>query len=95
MHPRLRTISLAIIGSAALAGCSLPSAKVAPDPFAVGNLPENIVALAAPDQDLSTARLLREDNCYWYMHAGPVETTLLPLRAVGGRPICVALQPAA
>ncbi|WP_417246829.1 hypothetical protein [Celeribacter sp.] len=52
-------------------------------------LPEEVAALAAPNQDLATARLVPEDNCYWYMHAGPVETTLLPLRTVRGNPICV------
>ncbi|MEM6372024.1 MAG: hypothetical protein AAF727_04505 [Pseudomonadota bacterium] len=56
-------------------------------------LPENIVEIAGPNQDLSTARLREEDNCYWYQHAGPVETTPLPLRNREGRPICV--QPAA
>lgn len=56
-------------------------------------IPEQVVALAAPNQDLATARLRPEDNCYWYMHSGPVETTLLPLRTEGGNPICV--KPAA
>ncbi|MDF1671217.1 MAG: hypothetical protein P1U83_16565 [Roseovarius sp.] len=56
-------------------------------------LPENIVELAAPNQDLATAYLRPEDNCYWYMHAGPVETTPLPLRTAAGSPICV--KPAA
>jgi len=56
-------------------------------------LPEEVVALAAPNQDLASARLLPEDNCYWYSHVGPVETTLLPLRTDRGNPICV--KPAA
>ena len=58
-------------------------------------VPENIVALAGPGQDVQTARVLPEDGCYWYQHEGPVETILLPLRTVDGRPICtVARQPA-
>ncbi|CUH60791.1 hypothetical protein DU478_20345 [Thalassococcus profundi] len=52
-------------------------------------LPENILELAAPNQDLATAYLRPEDNCYWYMHASPVETTRLPLRTIEGNPICV------
>ena len=56
-------------------------------------LPEQVASLAAPNQDLATARLRPEDNCYWYMHSGPVETTLLPLRTTRGNPICV--KPAA
>ncbi len=52
-------------------------------------LPDQVVALAAPNQDLTTARLRPEDNCYLYMHSGPVEETLLPLRTASGNPICV------
>ena len=55
-----------------------------------GNLSEAVVALAAPGQDLASARVLPEDGCYWYEHRGPVETTLLPLRTVNGNPICTA-----
>lgn len=58
-----------------------------------GALPEAIQSIAAPFQDLSTARLLPEDRCYWYLHTGPVETTLLPLRTMDGRPICLAPEP--
>lgn len=53
-------------------------------------LPEEVVAVAAPWQNLATARLLPEDGCYWYEHNGQVETTLLPLRTPEGRPICAA-----
>jgi hypothetical protein len=56
----------------------------------VSAVPEAVIALAAPYQDISTARLLPEDGCYWYAHAGPVESTLLPLRTSEGRPICAA-----
>lgn len=56
----------------------------------IGNVPDAVVELAAPDQDIATARLLPEDNCYWYEHNGPVEVTLLPLRTAAGNPICVA-----
>ena len=52
-------------------------------------VPEEVIAMAAPFQNARTARLMPEDNCYWYLHAGPVETTLLPLRTRDGRPICV------
>ena len=55
-----------------------------------GELPESVVSLAAPGQNLATARLVPEDNCYWYEHSGPVETTLLPLRTPQGNPICVS-----
>jgi len=56
---------------------------------AVGDIPESVAALAAPYQDVATARLVADDSCFWYLHDGPVETTLLPLRTIEGRQICV------
>jgi len=55
---------------------------------AIANLPENVVEIADPRQDLSSVRVLPEDGCYWYRHVGVVETTLLPLRTADGRTIC-------
>ncbi len=52
------------------------------------NLSDNLVALAAPNQDLSTIRINPDDGCYEYRHVGPVETTYLPLRAHAGNPLC-------
>lgn len=69
------------------------SACVAPGTGTEGRptpLPEAVVALADPAQDLTSARLLPEDSCYWYDHNGPVETTPLPLLTRDGRPICTA-----
>lgn len=57
-----------------------------------GVLPDEVVAMAAPNQNLASARVLPEDGCYWYTHQGPVETTLLPLRTKEGRPICTKPQ---
>ena len=51
-------------------------------------LPEGVALIAAPYQNLEEVILKPEDGCYWYRHVGPVETTLLPLRTVEGRPIC-------
>ncbi len=56
----------------------------------IGNVPEAVVELAGPGQDLTTARFQPEDGCYWYEHSGPVETTLVPLRSARGHPICAA-----
>lgn len=55
-------------------------------------VPESVSSIAAPFQDLTTARVKAEDGCYWYTHRGPVETTELPLRTSGGNPICVRPQ---
>jgi len=71
----------------ALGACSAPVTEKT-DTVQVGEIPAAVAALADPDQDLQSARLVPEDGCYWYEHAGPVETTLIPLRTVDGRPIC-------
>lgn len=55
-----------------------------------GAIPDEVAQIAAPYQDLTTARLRPEDGCYWYLHTGPVETTLIPLRDAEGRIICSA-----
>ncbi|WP_354545257.1 hypothetical protein [Roseovarius sp. MBR-78] len=75
-----------------IAGCAAPTSESPGDLNEVGNVPEAVANLAAPNQDLTSARLRPEDGCYWYEHSGPVETTLVPLRAVGGSPICTARQ---
>lgn len=65
------------------------------DPRVLTELPENVVAIAAPHQDLTTVRIQPEDGCYWYRWVGPVETTYLPLRTTSGQPICArAPEPA-
>ena len=76
-----------------LAGCTVPTLEDGDAPNNAGNVPEAVAALAAPGQDLTSARLLQEDGCYWYEHSGPVETTLVPLRSAGGNPICIPRQP--
>lgn len=53
----------------------------------ISELPESLLALAAPYQNLNAVRL-NPDGCYVYQYAGPVETTFLPLRSKEGRPIC-------
>lgn len=73
-----------------LSGCV--AAGSSPEDRPLPPLPEEVVAVAAPWQDLTTARLMPEDGCYWYQHAGPVETTMLPLRTPEGRPICAAAE---
>ena len=74
------------------AGCTIQ--PTGPDGTAgqIDTVPEAVVALAAPDQNVATARLLPDDNCYWYEHNGPVETTLLPLTTPNGNPICLARE---
>lgn len=74
-------------GAMTLGACTAPVDSNAGRSITVS---EAVATLAAPYQDLQTARLRPEDGCYWYLHAGRVETTLLPLRTSDGRPICTA-----
>jgi hypothetical protein len=83
----MRNLALALCGAVTVSGCVAPGAETDGRP---APLPEAVVALADPAQDLASARLLPEDNCYWYDHVGPVETTALPLLTRDGRPICTA-----
>lgn len=82
--PRVLTLVLGL----PLAACAVPAAETGPG----AQLPEAVRAAAAPFQDLSGAELRADDGCYWYRHAGPVETTYLPLRTREGRPICARPQ---
>lgn len=67
-----------------------PQDDVPTDPF-IDELPVPVLAIVAPFQDLSAVKIDPSDGCYLYRHAGPVETTFLPLRTIGGRPICTVL----
>lgn len=60
----------------------------------IKELPEGVLAIAAPYQDLNAVRIDEGNGCYVYRHIGPVETTFLPLRTVDGRPICTRLPEA-
>ncbi|GAB4284291.1 MAG: hypothetical protein Kow0058_03390 [Roseovarius sp.] len=86
---------MALCALGLLAACAAPAATppvdptMAPEPPVLTELPPEVIALAAPNQDLSTVRLMPQDRCYWYMHQGPVETVLVPLRAHDGNLICL------
>lgn len=86
---RIRTMAIATTLLAA-AGCSsrnVDSNLEAMNPYPI---PQQVAALAAPGQDLSTATLVAEDDCYWYTREGQVERTFVPLRAANGNHICNA-----
>jgi len=83
-------IPASLIGVFVLAGCVSPN-QPGPDGI-LPIVPEQVVALAAPNQNLSAVRFGPDDTCYWYLHSGPVEETWLPLRSQEGNPICT--QPA-
>lgn len=80
----LALISLGACGTGITDISAEPEAAAQPDA-----VPENVLLLAAPGQNLQTARLNPEDQCYWYIHNGPVETTEIPLRSNRGRHICL------
>ncbi|WP_068117911.1 hypothetical protein [Tropicimonas marinistellae] len=80
----------AIAAMLLLSACAtVPDAGISGSaPNDVEELPAEVLALAAPHQDLTSVRIQPEDGCYWYKWIGHVETTYLPVRTVDGRPIC-------
>jgi hypothetical protein len=76
---------LALLAGAA---CTPTTTATTGEPEFLLEVPEPVRAAAAPFQDLNAVQL-RPDGCYWYRHAGPVETTYLPLLTREGRPICM------
>ncbi len=92
---------LVLLAGLSLAACTEMTATAtatatAPNgsPF-LAELPESVRAIAATNQNLDRVVFLEEDNCYWYEHVGPVETTLLPLRTARGNAICAEAPAAA
>lgn len=71
----------------ALGACVAPLPAPETDTGFLTNLPAQVISLADPTQNLQAVRIM-DDGCYWYEHAGPVETTMLPLRTPSGSPIC-------
>jgi len=86
-----KSTTLAVVGVVMLAACAgAPVEDTGANSDEV--IPPELVNLAAPNQDISTARILPEDGCYWYEHRGRVETTLLPVKTRDGRRICLPAQ---
>ncbi|NHF74425.1 hypothetical protein [Paracoccus xiamenensis] len=73
-----------------LAGCAAQTPDVAVEEASPYAIPPEVIALAGPNQDLFSAEFDATDGCYWYYHAGQVETTRVPLRAANGNQICNA-----
>ena len=44
----------------------------------IQELPEGVLSIVAPNQNLNSVRIDPEDGCFVYRHIGPVETTFLP-----------------
>lgn len=85
----LKSVPLVPVLLFGLAACD-PAAFAALNGAAPNTVSEEVRAAAAPNQNIESARVLPEDGCYWYEYAGPVESTLLPLRAPNGAHLCTA-----
>lgn len=92
-----RRLGLPVFFLLVLGACATPKTTGPDGTGFLLEVPEGVIQIAAPYQNLQQVILKPEDGCYWYRHVGPVETTMLPLRTVEGRPICtgVAAKPAA
>lgn len=77
-------------GLVLLAGCDDFNAANTTRSEFITELPESLLAMAAPHQDLKAVKLDPATGCFIYRHVGPVETTFLPLVSRQGRPICTA-----
>lgn len=82
--PRMRYVKTAFVLFIGLSAC----AETASNGNFLRELPEEVIARAAPNQNLNAVTILEEDGCFWYEHVGPVETTLLPLVSTRGRHLC-------
>lgn len=88
----MRKSALVWIGAPLLlAACATTTTTTSPEGY-IAELPEGVLAIAAPYQDLTTVRIDPVDGCYVYRHVGVVEATFLPLRTRDGRPICTRAQ---
>ena len=85
MQKRTAAIAVTLLVTA---GCAARTVESGAAETSLYPIPDAVVAIAGPDQDLTTATLVAEDDCYWYYHVGPVERTLVPLRAANGNHIC-------
>jgi len=91
MPSKARTI-FATVGLLMTAACAVQNSDGTVS--VASTVPEAVAQVAGPNQDLSFVELRESDNCYWYRHRGPVETTMLPLRTRQGRHICVQREEA-
>ncbi|MBT0957594.1 hypothetical protein IV417_09355 [Alphaproteobacteria bacterium KMM 3653] len=78
---------LTLCATGLLGACTEFGPTTSPDGF-INPLPEEVIAAAAPYQNLNAVQINPIDGCYEYQHIGPVETTFLPLRTSNGRAIC-------
>ncbi len=83
-----KTVWLLGVAAALLSACDASYTGGGSPGGYIAQLPEGVLAIAAPYQDLTAVKIDDTDGCYYYRHVGPVETTFLPLRSTTGRPIC-------
>lgn len=89
-HSRRGGRAVLLLGAlVTLGACAVPVGRAGQERQGVSEeIMAQLVTMAAPYQDLQSVELRPEDGCYWYRHAGPVETTMLPLRTSDGSIIC-------
>lgn len=72
-----------IATSAVLTACSAPVSESKP------LLPDSVLSVVGPNQDLENTKIDDETGCVYYLHNGQVETTWIPLRSETGGSICI------
>jgi hypothetical protein len=80
----MRSFAIYLIAiSSVLTACSTPIPDSKPP------LPESVLSVVGPKQDLANTKIDPETGCVFYLHNGQVETTWLPLRSKTGGTICI------
>lgn len=79
---------LAVCAALLTSACAEIGTNSATSQGQVENVPDSVLAIAAPYQNLNDIRIDPVDGCYTWRHDGPVESTYLPLRTNEGNPIC-------
>jgi len=81
------------LAAMSLAGCeTYEGGAAAPGGEFIATLPQGVLDIVSPAQDLTAVRIDPTTGCYIYRYQGPVETTYLPLRTQNGNPICTRRQ---
>lgn len=80
----MRSFAIYLIAiNSVLTACSTPIPDSKP------LLPESVLSVVGPKQDLENTKIDPETGCVFYLHKGQVETTWIPLRSKTGGAICI------
>lgn len=74
-----------LIGLGLLAGC----ANTGITPTTRADVPQAVWEHIPANTPVDSIRQGSQDGCYWYMHHGPLESILIPVRDDESVPVCL------